>query len=112
MEFEDFIYMTYGILDYIFQILDTGDVPVKHIKPCLAIVLQKSENDIAKIIKKTHNFGRKTKNYLKEHEMTLINYIQIFQRKRKKKDSWECGRVLPKSRYHSIYFRRLFQFQK
>ena len=52
MEFEDFIYMTYGILDYIFQILDTGDVPVKHIKSCLAIVLQKSENDIAKFIKK------------------------------------------------------------
>ena len=47
------INITYGILDYIFQILDTEDVPVKQIIPCLAILLQKSENDIANIIKKT-----------------------------------------------------------
>ena len=53
MEFEDSINITYGILDYIFQILDTEDVPVKQIIPCLAILSQKSENDIANIIKKS-----------------------------------------------------------
>ena len=29
MDFEDSINITYGILDYIFQILDTENVPVK-----------------------------------------------------------------------------------
>ena len=65
MEFENFINITYGILDYIFQILDTEDVPVKQVMPCLAILSQKSENDIANIIKKPHNFVRKTKNLKK-----------------------------------------------
>ena len=40
--------------------------------------------------KKLHNFVRKTKSYLKSPQMTLRNYIQISQRKRKKKGSWEC----------------------
>ena len=48
MEFEDSINITYGNLEYIFEILDTEDVPVKQIMPCLAILLQKTENDIAK----------------------------------------------------------------
>ena len=57
----------------------------------LAYSIQKSENDITNIIKKNpHNFVRKTKSYLKNPQMTLRNYIQISQRKRKKKDSWEC----------------------
>ena len=38
--------------DHIFQILDTEDVPVKQIIPCLPLLSQKSENDIANIIKK------------------------------------------------------------
>ena len=42
MEFENFINITYGILDYIFQILDTEDVPVKQVMPYLAILWQKS----------------------------------------------------------------------
>ena len=68
---------------------------------CLAILSQISENDnIGNIIKKPHNFVRKTKNYLKKPQITLRNYIQ---RKGKKKDSWACGSFLPKSRYHSIY---------
>ena len=41
MEFEDSIYITYGILDYIFQILDTEDAKVKQIMRCLAILSQK-----------------------------------------------------------------------
>ena len=47
-----------GILDQ----LDTEDIPVKEIIPCLAILLQKSENDIANSIQKPNNFVRKTKN--------------------------------------------------
>ena len=101
--------IVYGNLHHILQILDTEDVPVKQIIPCLAILLQKSENDIANIIKKPHNFVRETKNYLQKTEMTLRNYIKISQRKGKK-GSWTCGYFLPKSRYQSIYFRKLFQF--
>ena len=82
MEFEDYTYITYGILNYIFQVLDTEDVPVKQIVSCLAILSQKSENDITNIIKKSQNFVRKTKNHLKKSlKMTLRNYIQISQRK-------------------------------
>ena len=82
MEFEDSTNITYGILDYIFQVLDTEDAPVKQILSCLAILSQKSENDITNIIKKSQNFVRKTKNHLKKSlKMTLRNYIQISQRK-------------------------------
>ena len=39
------------------------------------------------IVKKTHNVIRKTKTYLKKKiQMILRNYIQISQRKGKKKD--------------------------
>ena len=69
-----------GILDNIFQILDTENVPVMQIIPCLAILLKKSESDIVNIAKKTH-----TKNYLKKTQMTLKNYIQVPQKKEKKK---------------------------
>ena len=50
----------YGLLDNIFQILDTENVPVTQIIPCLAMLSKKNESDIANI--KTHNFMRKTKN--------------------------------------------------
>ena len=46
MEFEDSTNFIYGILDYIFQIMDTEDVPEKQIMLCLALLLQGSENDI------------------------------------------------------------------
>ena len=46
---------------------------------------KKNESDIANIFKKIHNFMRKNKNYLRKTEMTLKRYIQIFQRKEKKK---------------------------
>ena len=65
MEFEESKSITYGILDYIFQTLDTENVPVKQIVLCVTILLQKREIDIANIIKKPHNSVRKTKNYLK-----------------------------------------------
>ena len=45
VEFEDSI-NTYGILDNTFQILDTENVSVMQIIPCLAILLKKSESDI------------------------------------------------------------------
>ena len=95
MGFEDSINITYGNLDYIFPILDTDGVKGKQIMPCLVILSQKSENDIANIIKKPHNFVRKSKNYLKKPQITLRNYIQISQRKGKKKGSWACGCFLP-----------------
>ena len=44
--------------------MDTEDVPVKQIISCLAIVSQKSENDIANTTQK--HVTRKTKNYLKK----------------------------------------------
>ena len=66
MELEDSIYITYGILDNILQILDTENVPVKQIIPYLAIISKKSGNYIANIVKKPHNFVRKTKSYLKK----------------------------------------------
>ena len=53
MKLEGSMNIVYGILPHIFQILDTENVPVKQIIPCLAILLQKNENDIANIIKKT-----------------------------------------------------------
>ena len=48
MEFEDSI-NTYGILDNTFQILDTENMLVTQIIPCLAILLKKSESDIVNI---------------------------------------------------------------
>ena len=47
--------------------------------------IEKNESDIANIVKKLHNFMRKTKSYLKKTVMTLKRYIQISQRKGKKK---------------------------
>ena len=52
MEFEDSVNVTYSILVNIFQILDAIGVQVKQIMQCSAILLQKSENDIAKHYKK------------------------------------------------------------
>ena len=49
MEFEDSINITYGVLDYIFQILDSENVQVKQKMLCLTILLPKSENGIANI---------------------------------------------------------------
>ena len=54
-------------------------------------IAKKNENDIANTIKKPHNFVRETKNYLKKTPNDLENYIQISQRKRKKKSSQACG---------------------
>ena len=85
MEFEDSINITYDILDYIFQRLETEDVPV-------------SENVIAQYEKNILLW--ETKNYLKKLQMTLRGYIQISQKKGKK----------TKPRHHGIHFRKLFQF--
>ena len=94
MEFEDSINITYDILDYIFQRLETEDVPVKQIMPCLAFY----ENVIAQHEKNILLW--ETKNYLKKLQMTLRGYIQISQKKGKK----------TKPRHHGIHFRKLFQF--
>ena len=62
VELEDSINITYGVLDTIFKMLDTEKVPVTEIIACLAILSKKRESDIANIVKKPHNFMRKTKN--------------------------------------------------
>ena len=61
VELQNSINITYGILDNIFQILDAENVPVKQIILCLAIISKKNENDIANIVKKSHNFIEKLK---------------------------------------------------
>ena len=101
---------THGILD-IFQILDTENKSVMQIIPCLAILSKKVKVILPTLSKKTHNFMRKT-NYLKKTQMILSSYIQISQRKGKKKGLLGMWMFLSKSRYHSIYFRKwkLFQF--
>ena len=71
VELQNSINITYGILGNIFQILDTENVPVKQIIPCLTILSKKSENNIANIVKKIHNFIRKTKSYLKKNPNDL-----------------------------------------
>ena len=84
-ELEDSINITYGILDTIFQILDTENEPVTQIIICLTILSKKSERDIIDIVKKTQNFKRKTNTYLGKTQMPLKNYIQVSQGKIKKK---------------------------
>ena len=62
------------------------------------------------LCKKTHNFLRKPKNYLKKTRL----YWKItprFHRKRGRiKVYLACECFLPISMYHSLYFRKLFQF--
>ena len=53
MEFEDSINITFDILDYIFQRLETEDVPVKQIMPCLAFY-QKKVKMLLPNMKKTY----------------------------------------------------------
>ena len=48
----------------VWYILETENVSYT-INTMLGNSIKKSENDIASIVKKTHNFMRKTKNYLK-----------------------------------------------
>ena len=50
---EDSINITYRILDKVFQILDTENVPVIQTIPCLTILSKKSGSDIANIVKKS-----------------------------------------------------------
>ena len=74
MEFEVSMNITFDILYYIFQILDTEDVPVKQIMSCLPILSQKRwkwychhhHHHHHHQKKKKHNFLRKTKNYPKK----------------------------------------------
>ena len=76
-ELEDYINITYGILDNILQILDTENVPVMQIIPCLAILSKKLKMILSTLSKKPDDFMRETKNYFKKTQMTLKNYIVI-----------------------------------
>ena len=80
---ENPINMTHGTLDQIFKVLHEEDISVKQIIPTLATL---GEDVIANIVKKTHNFVKqKTMNYLKKTRMILRSYIQISQKKGRKK---------------------------
>ena len=105
---KDPIKITYGILDQMFKVLNKEDISAKQIISYLATLSKKSENYIANIVKKSYNFVKKTKNYLKKSQMILRNYIQISQKKGKRNVCWACGCFPPISRYHRIYFIKLF----
>ena len=68
---EDPINITYGLLDQIFKVLDEENISTNQIIPCLATLSKKSENVIANIVKKPHNFVKKTKNYLQNNPNDL-----------------------------------------
>ena len=83
---KDLIGITYGILDQIFKLLDEEDISAKQIISCLTTLSGKSENFIANIVKKPHDFVKKSKKYFKKpHQRILRNYILISRRKGKKK---------------------------
>ena len=79
------INIRYGILVQIFKVLDEEDNQRKEPVLCLATLSKKSENVIASIVKKPHNFMKKTKNYLLKTQMILRIYVQISQKQGKKK---------------------------
>ena len=113
LELEDSINITCGVLEkHHFKMLDTEEVPVTKIIPCLKVVSgNKRESGIAKIVKKPHNFMRKTKNYLKKTPNDIEKLHPDFSDEgNKKMPAGHVGVFCPKSRYHSIYFRKLFQF--
>ena len=83
---KDLIGITYGILDQIFKLLDEEDISANQIISCLTTLSGKSENFIANIVKKPHDFVKKSKKYFKKpHQRILRNYILISRRKGKKK---------------------------
>ena len=83
---EDPINITYGLLDQIVRVLDEENISTNQIIPCLATLSKKSENVIANIVKKPHNFvKKKLKTTFKTTQMILRNYIQISQKKKQKK---------------------------
>ena len=68
---EDPINITYGLLDHIFRVLDEENISTNQIIPCFATLPKKSENVIANIVKKPHNFVKKAKNYLQNNPNDL-----------------------------------------
>ena len=64
--------------------MDTENAPVTQVIPCFGNAIEKNERDKASIVKRLHNFMRKTKNYLKKTEMILKRCIHISQTKGKK----------------------------
>ena len=87
-------------------------MPVKHIIPCLAIISEKSENDIANIVKKPHNFIRKTKSYQTKNPNDLEKLHPDFSEEGK--EEMPAGHVGVFCQNlgitHSIYFTKLFPF--
>ena len=67
-QIKDSINITYGILDQIFESFTLGRYLSKANNPMLGYSPKKSENDIANIVKKPHNFVKKLKTTLKNHK--------------------------------------------
>ena len=57
VELEDSINITYGILDNIFQILDTENVTVTQIIPCVAILLKKKVEVLSPTLSKSQKLS-------------------------------------------------------
>ena len=82
---ENTINITNGILDQIFKVLDEEDISVKQIIPCFA-TLSKKVKMLLRALSKNHIIlWKKRKTTLKKPQMILRNYIQISQKKEKKK---------------------------
>ena len=73
--------------------LDTEEVPVTKIIPCLKVVSgNKRASGIANIVKKAHNFMRKTKNYLKKNPNDIEKLHSDFSDEGKEKmPAWHVG---------------------
>ena len=82
VELEDSINITYGILDNIFQILGTENVPVTQIIPCLAILLKKKIGSvISNIVKKSQALGPRS-----QGQEVFSDFIVLLNSSH---DSWE-----------------------
>ena len=78
----------------------------------LGSYIEKSENHIANIVKKNHNFIRKTTSYLKKNPNDLEKLHPDFSEEGKEERPAGHVGVFCQNLgiTHSIYFRKLFQF--
>ena len=80
-----------GILDYIFQILNTEYGPVKKVMPCLVILSQKSENDIAKHHRKNITLWEKLKIIWKKYKWSWEITFRFLRRREERKAAENVG---------------------
>ena len=80
----------YGILDHVFQILDTEDAPVKQIMSSLAILLQKSENELPTSSKNHIILWEKLKITWKKNKWPWKIISRCLWGRERRKGSWAC----------------------